>query len=76
MLVSVKEASKILERTEQFVRCALKTGKLPIGFAVKMSTVYTYDIRSHMLSKYAGISECELVEQINELREKSEKKFV
>ena len=51
MRISVKEAAKILGVTPQFVRMGIRTGRLPIGTAVKMSTVWTYYITSEAVEK-------------------------
>lgn len=48
------EAAEILEVSPQFVRVAMQQGKLPIGTAVKMSTVWTYHISAKLLADYTG----------------------
>jgi len=53
--ISVKEAAKILGKSEQFVRIGLQRGLLPIGTAVKMSSVWTYHISPKLLSEYVGL---------------------
>ena len=50
--VSVAEAAKILGVSKQFIRIGLQRGALPIGTAVKMSSVYTYYINRHKLEEY------------------------
>ena len=48
------EAAIILNVSPQFVRVAMQQGKLPIGTAVKMSSVWTYYISEKMLADYSG----------------------
>ena len=55
--ISVKEAAKIMGKSEQFVRVGLQRGILPIGTAMKMgrnSTVYTYYISPKLFKDYVG----------------------
>lgn len=52
--ISVKEAAEMLGVSEQFIRLGLQHGQLPIGFAVKMSSVYTYHISPAKLHQYIG----------------------
>lgn len=53
--VSIKEASEILGKSEQFVRVGLQRGILPFGSAVKLSTRWTYYISPSRLLDYAGL---------------------
>lgn len=48
------EAAAILNMSPQFVRVAMQQGKLPIGTAVKMSSVWTYHISEKLLADYSG----------------------
>ena len=50
--VRVAEAAKILGVSKQFIRIGLQRGALPIGTAVKMSSVWTYYINRHRLEEY------------------------
>lgn len=50
----VKEAAKLLGKSEQFVRIGLQRGILPFGYAVKMSSIYTYHISEHKIREYLG----------------------
>ena len=50
--VSVAEAAKFLGVSKQFIRIGLQRGALPIGTAVKMSSVWTYYINRHKLEEY------------------------
>lgn len=52
--VSVKQAAETLGKSQQFVRVGLQRGLLPIGTAVKMSSVWTYHISAKLLKKYIG----------------------
>ncbi len=48
------EAAIILNVSPQFVRVAMQQGKLPIGTAVRMSSVWTYHISAKLLEEYSG----------------------
>lgn len=48
------EAAEILNVSPQFVRVAMQQGKLPIGTAVKMSSIWTYHISQKLLEEYSG----------------------
>lgn len=52
MRVTVKQASKMLGVSEQFIRIGLQQGVLPIGVAVKMSERHTYYISLKKLNEY------------------------
>ena len=52
--VSVAECARRLGKSEQFVRIALQTGVFPFGFAVRMSSKYSYHISSKKLAEYIG----------------------
>lgn len=52
--ISVKEASKLMGKSEMFVRIGLQRGILPIGNAVKLSSKYTYYISPKLLGDYIG----------------------
>lgn len=54
MRVRVEDAARILGASPLFVRTAMQQGLLPIGTAVKMSSVWTYNIQLELLSKYLG----------------------
>lgn len=55
--VSVVKAAEILGKSPQFVRVALQQGILPIGVAVKMSSIWTYHISPKKLNEYIGGNE-------------------
>lgn len=48
------EAAAIIGASPQFVRIGMQTGQLPIGCAVKMSTIWTYNISRDRLAEYVG----------------------
>ncbi len=48
------EAAEILNVSPQFVRVAMQQEKLPIGTAVKMSSIWTYHISAKLLADYTG----------------------
>lgn len=48
------EAAAILNVSPQFVRIAMQQGKLPIGTAVRMSSIWTYHISEKLLQEYCG----------------------
>lgn len=52
--ISIKDAAEMLGKSQQFVRVALQQDKLPIGVAVKMSSVWTYHISPKKLQEYVG----------------------
>lgn len=52
--ISVKEAAKLMGKSEMFVRIGLQRGILPIGDAVKLSSKYTYYISPKLLGDYIG----------------------
>lgn len=54
MRVTVTQAAKMIGASPEFVRYALREGRLPIGSAVKMSSKWTYNIQSDRLNAYLG----------------------
>ena len=59
------EAAAILNVSPQFVRIAMQQGKLPIGTAVKMSSIWTYHISGKLLQEYSGKN---VEQEINRMR--------
>ena len=53
--MSVKDAAEIMEKSAQFIRVGLQRGILPFGYAVKLSTKWTYHISRYKLFDYLGI---------------------
>lgn len=52
--MTVIECAKLLEKSPQFVRIGLQRGILPFGYAIKMSTVWTYHISEAKVYEYLG----------------------
>ena len=52
--MTVAEAAKLLNKSQQFVRIGLQRGILPFGYAVKMSSKWTYHISAAKLREYLG----------------------
>lgn len=52
--MTVKECAKLLNKSPQFVRIGLQKGILPFGYAVKMSSVWTYHIGDPKAHQYLG----------------------
>lgn len=48
------EAAAILHVSPQYVRIGLQRERLPIGTAVKMSSIWTYNISEKLLAEYSG----------------------
>lgn len=56
MNLTVKEAARLMGKTEQFVRIGLQRNLLPIGNAVLNSGgKYSYYISPELFEKYTGI---------------------
>lgn len=49
-----RDDTAILNVSPQFVRVAMQQGKLPIGTAVQMSSIWTYHISEKLLADYSG----------------------
>jgi hypothetical protein len=52
--ISVKEAAAIMGVSQQFVRIGMQRGQLPIGTAVKLSSIWTYHISPKLFNEYIG----------------------
>jgi ATP-dependent protease HslVU (ClpYQ) ATPase subunit len=50
----IKEAARMMAKSEQFVRIGLQRNILPFGSAVKVSTKYTYYISPEKFYEYIG----------------------
>ena len=61
------EAAEIIGASPQFVRVGMQTGQLQIGCAVKMSSIWTYNISRDRLAEYVGRN---IDEELQELRSK------
>lgn len=53
-IITVKEAAKIMGKSQQFVRVGLQRGLLPFGTAFKMSNKYSYYISPKKFYEYVG----------------------
>ena len=52
--MTVIECAKLLNKSPQFVRIGLQRGILPFGYAIKMSSVWTYHISDAKVHEYLG----------------------
>ena len=52
--VSVADAAKRLDKSEQFIRVALQMGTAPFGFAARNKTRWSYHISPKRLAEYVG----------------------
>ena len=57
--ITIKEASKLMHKSTQFIRVGLQTGRLPFGSAVKVNKRWNYVIYPEMFYQYIGIKEVE-----------------
>ena len=55
--MSVKECAALMKKSEMFIRCGLRDGIFPFGYAVKItgSTRWTYHISAAKVYEYLGI---------------------
>lgn len=53
--ITVKDAARMMGVSEQFIRIGMQRGNLPIGQAVKMSSVWTYYISPKLFEQFVGI---------------------
>ena len=53
--MSVKECAELLGKSQMFVRCGLREGKFPFGYAVKTSSRWTYHISAAKVHEYLGL---------------------
>lgn len=56
--IKIKDAAKMLNKNEMFVRIGLQRGLLPFGTAIKMesSSRYSYHISPKLFEEYLGTS--------------------
>lgn len=66
--ITTAEAAEIINASPQFVRVAMQQEKLPIGTAIKMSTVWTYNISEKLLAEYSGK---DVKKELEEIRKKT-----
>lgn len=55
--MKVSECARLLEKSPQFVRIGLQRGILPFGYAIKMSSKWTYHISDAKVYEYLGKGE-------------------
>ena len=53
--ISVHRVAQLMNVSEQFVRVGLQQGKFPFGYAVKMSSKWTYFINPVKFTEATGI---------------------
>ena len=53
--LSVSMTAKLMNVSEQFVRVGLQKGVFPFGYAVKMSSQWTYFISKEKFTESTGI---------------------
>ena len=54
--VPVKQAARLLGKSEQFIRVSLQRGIAPFGFATKVGgNTYSYHISPKLFYEYAGV---------------------
>ncbi len=53
--MKVAECAKLLDKSPQFVRMGLQLGILPFGYAIKMSSKWSYHISESKVYEYLGI---------------------
>ena len=53
--LTVKDAAKLMNKTEQFVRIGLQRGILPFGWAVNMGKQWSYFISKSKFEQATGI---------------------
>lgn len=64
-----KEAAAIMGCSPQYIRLGLQQGRLNIGEAIKMSSIWTYNISPALLAARQGMTVQELEAAIKEYRE-------
>ena len=52
--MKVSECAKLLDKSPQFVRIGLQRSILPFGYAIKMSSRWTYHISEAKVYEYLG----------------------
>ena len=53
--ITIKEAARLMNKSEMFVRIGLQRGILPFGTAEKLSSKYTYHISPKLFYEYLGV---------------------
>ena len=68
--IKTAEAAVIMGCSAQFVRIGMQRGILDIGNAIKMSSIWTYNISAAALAKRQGMTTEELARTLEEIRKK------
>lgn len=55
--ITVKEAAEIMGVSQQFIRIGMQRNQLPIGTAVRLSSIWTYHISPKLFYEYVGEAE-------------------
>ena len=53
---SVAKAAELMDVSQQFIRIGLQRGILPFGYAVQISSKWTYYISPSKFTEHTGIS--------------------
>ena len=67
MRITVKDAARLMRVSPQFIRIGMQRGLLPIGTAVKMSSVWTYYISKAKLEDYMKKAACAATQTANKI---------
>ena len=54
--LSVSQCASLMSVSDQFIRIGLQKGAFPWGYAVKMSTQWTYYISPQKFTEHTGIT--------------------
>ena len=54
--LSVSQCASLMNVSDQFIRIGLQKGVFPWGYAVKMSTQWTYYISPQKFTEHTGIT--------------------
>ena len=68
--IKTAEAAVIMGCSPQFVRVGMQRGILDIGNAIKMSSIWTYNISAAALAKRQGMTTEELARTLEEIKKK------
>ena len=53
--LTISETARLMNVSEQFIRIGLQKGIFPWGYAVKMSSRWTYFVSPEKFTEYTGI---------------------
>lgn len=68
--ITPEQAAYIMGCSSQFIRVGLQRGLLDIGNAVKMSSIWTYNISPGKLAARQGMTLDELESEVNQYEQK------